>query len=206
MEFTPNLQIKTNTDLIFEVDQVFPDWLIRSGEQQFKQFAFEYGHHGQGIDDGNPYFGKMLYLMEENWQQECPTIVYNLIDYIKLEILHKIDPDSKFECLQRIAVNGQMPGQSPNAHIDHVTLNNLWTLVYYANESDGDTIFYRSNMHPDKEVFRSKFKKGKCVIFPGYFRHRADSPSDKWRVTVGISFVWHTNMNKLLKQDRKNDS
>jgi len=193
--------IKTNTNLIYEFDNNIPEWAVRSGEVAFKTFTFEYGHHAATIDDGCPYFGKMLYLREENVSLGVPTIIQNLLDCLQVEILPTVDPDGKFIEVQRIAVNGQTETQTPAAHIDTNTDPSLWTIVYYANDSSGDTLFFNS-INDLTEVFRSKFKRGKIVLFPACFAHQALAPKTDWRITVGITFEWHTTLSKQFQRHR----
>ena len=187
---------------IYEFD-CFPDWMIEAGVEQFKHFGFEYGHHGDTLSDGKPYFGKMLFLLESNHDVQKPHIVMNICDSIKYHILPQIDPQGKFEGWQRIAVNGQLPGQSPEKHVDSEENTLIWTAVYYVTDSDGDTVFYQSKKNPDNEVYRSVYKQGKIVVFPGRYLHQAQSPTNNWRVSVGVSFMFNTSINKKLKVDVK---
>jgi hypothetical protein len=199
MEFRPFLNILTDKSLIFEFDDVVPTWMADSGENHLKTFSFEYGHHGRYLDDGQPYFGKILFLREKNIDASCPYLIYNLIDLIQLTLLPSIDPNGKFYGLQRVAVNGQLPGQNAAKHIDHDMSPNMWTAVYYANDSDGDTVFFRSLLNENDIVSHSKFKKGKIIIFPSYFLHQAMTPTSSWRITIGITFEWHSHLSKFKK-------
>lgn len=192
---------KTNKELIFEFDEFLPSWLVKSGELQFKTFGFEYGHHASTLDDGEPFFGKMLYLREDGLNRTGPGIVNNIVDYLTLELLPQIDNRGKFKELQRIAVNGQLPGQNPKAHIDTESSPHLWTLVYYVSGNSGDTVFYQS-LKNRQEIHRCKFKKGKAVLFPSPYCHQAEGPDSGWRVSLGVTFEWHTDLNKLLEVDK----
>jgi len=190
----------TDPRLIYEFADVLPEWAIISGEKCFKKFSFEYGHHALSLDDGEPYFGKMLFLREENLNLPSPPLVQNLCDCLQLSILPQIDINGQFVELQRISVNGQTHTQHPCAHIDTDTDSTLWTAVYYVNNSSGDTVFYKS-INNLEEVTRSKFQQGKLVVFPSSFCHRALAPTDGWRISIGITFEWHTDLSKLLKRD-----
>jgi hypothetical protein len=182
--------------------EIFPEWMIKAGQEQFTQFGFEYGHHGNTLSDGKPYFGKMLYLLESNHDTQKPHVVMNVCDAIKYNILPTVDPEGTFEGWQRIAVNGQLPGQSPEKHVDSTDNELIWTAVYYATDSDGDTVFYQSNKNPTTEVCRSTYKQGKIVLFPGRYLHQAHTPTQNWRVSIGISFMFNTKINKQLRMDR----
>lgn len=198
LNFKPFSRILTNTNLIYEFEDPMPAWAVKSGEVSFKKFAFEYGHHAASLDDGAPYFGKMLFLREENLSLPSPPLVQNICDCLQIDILPKIDPTGKFIELQRISVNGQTNTQSPKPHIDTDNDPNLWTAVYYVNNSSGDTVFYRSIIKQE-EVYRSKFKQGKIVVFPACFCHQALAPDDEWRVSIGITFEWITELSKFKR-------
>jgi hypothetical protein len=200
LNFKPLSRTLADPSLIYEFADPLPAWAVKSGEKYFDKFSFEYGHHAASLDDGEPYFGKMLFLREENLNLSSPPLVQNLCDCLQLSILPQIDPNGKFIELQRISVNGQTHTQNPCAHIDTDTDINLWTAVYYVNNSSGDTIFYKS-MSNIEEVHCSKFQQGKLVIFPASFCHRACAPKLGWRISIGITFEWHTELSKLCKRD-----
>ncbi len=200
LNFKPLSRTLTDPSLIYEFVDALPMWAIISGEKYFKKFSFEYGHHAAALDDGEPFFGKMLFLREENLNLPSPPLVQNLCDCLQLSILPQIDANGKFIELQRISVNGQTHTQNPCAHIDTDTDVNLWTAVYYVNDSSGDTVFYKS-INNLEEVTRSKFQQGKIVVFPASFCHRACAPNKGWRISIGITFEWHTNLSKLYKRD-----
>lgn len=200
LNFKPLSRTLTDTNLIYELSNPMPDWIVKSGEMYFKEFAFEYGHHAASIDDGAPYFGKMIFLREKGINNKCPPLVQNLCDCLQLSILKNIDPKGKFIELQRIAVNGQTADQHPCLHVDTDTDPNLWTAVYYVNNSSGDTVFYQSLLNQN-EVFRSKFQQGKIVLFPASFAHKALPPNEGWRVSIGITFEWQTSLSTLYQRD-----
>jgi hypothetical protein len=200
LKFKPLSKTLADPTLIFEFEDALPAWAVTSGEKYFKKFSFEYGHHAASLDDGEPYFGKMLFLREENINLPSPPLVQNLCDCLQLAVLPQIDSSGKFIEFQRISVNGQTPTQTPCAHIDTDTDADLWTAVYYVNDSSGDTVFYKS-INNLEEVTRSKFQQGKLVIFPASFCHRACAPASAWRISIGITFEWHTNLSRLCKRD-----
>jgi hypothetical protein len=191
-------KIKSNKSLIFEFDNPIPHWAVISGDYLFKKFSFEYGHHAASLDDGVSYFGKMLYLREKNISFPVPVIVQNVVDCIQLDLLPQLDPNGKFVELQRIAVNGQTSSQAPSPHIDTDTDSSLWTAIYYVNDSSGDTVFYNT-ISDLTAIYRTKFKQGKIVIFPACFCHQALPPEKDFRISVGITFEWHTDLFKNLK-------
>lgn len=200
LNYKPLSNTLLDTALIYEIDNALPTWAVKSGEIFFNRFSFEYGHHAASIDDDGPYFGKMLFLREKNISLSVPPLVQNICDCLQLSVLPNIDPNGRYVELQRIAVNGQTHTQFPAAHIDTDTDPTLWTAVYYVNDSSGDTVFYQSIIN-QKEVYRSKFKQGKLVIFPASFCHRADAPIHDWRISIGVTFEWHTELSAKIRRD-----
>ena len=200
LNFKPLSRTLADTNLIYEFEDAMPLWAVKSGAVYFKQFAFEYGHHAASLDDGEPYFGKMIFLREEGVNLPSPPVVQNLCDCLQLSILPQIDINGKFIEMQRISVNGQTHTQNPCAHVDTDTDPTLWTAVYYVNDSSGDTVFYKSIVNKE-EVHRSKFKQGKLVVFPASFCHKACAPDSGWRISIGITFEWHTELSKLYRRD-----
>ena len=189
---------KFNKNLVFRFS--IPVWIAKSGLEQFSTFRFEYGHHAVSKDDAKPFFGRVLYLEEKGINEPIPVVVQNLIDFLRFEITQTIDSNSKFLSIHRIAINGQTPNQSPEIHIDNGADPTAWTAIYYANYSDGDTIFYQS-LGNKIECYRSLFEFGTVVLFPASFCHKADSTLSSWRITAAITFFWDCKLNNLIRQD-----
>lgn len=83
-------------------------------------------------------------------------------------------------------------------HIPHVDYREPHkTLLYYANESDGDTIFYNEfyineNSIPKNFTQQRKvsFKKGSAVLFDGLQFHSSSSPTKhNRRIAININFL-----------------
>ena len=74
-----------------------------------------------------------------------------------------------------------------NVHIDDPD-NNHVVLLYYVNDSDGDTFFFDENK---KIVDRITPKKGRAVVFPGKTFHASSSPTEHVRVAMNLNFHGH---------------
>ena len=62
----------------------------------------------------------------------------------------------------------------------------VYSLLYYVNDSDGDTVFYDDN---EKEIFRSTPKKGKAVLFKSKILHAACNPiTTNKRIVINTIF------------------
>lgn len=192
----PFSTVQFDRSLVFEFDKCLPQWLVNIGEKSFYRFPFEYNHHVYD-NDHRPFFGNMLYSPERGVSPDTPPFVTILVEYIQEELFNKIDKNFNSE-LKRIIVNGQTSVNMPAAHMDDDINEDSWTLIYYVNDSNGDTIFYKDK-NSDKETYRVKYKRGKMVLFPSSFVHQALAPSEEWRVSIGMMFKLKTKYNKYLK-------
>ena len=62
-----------------------------------------------------------------------------------------------------------------------------YTMIYYANDSDGTTCFFDKNMEVFKEVHP---KKGRAVIFPGTIYHGGHAPKEHDdRIVLNANFM-----------------
>ena len=77
----------------------------------------------------------------------------------------------------------------------HVDWNSQhYTVLYYVNDTDGDTIFfeemYKEDDHSKKTIQkRIAPKKGKCVIFNGLKYHTGSVPSNNNRIAISINYI-----------------
>jgi hypothetical protein len=83
-------------------------------------------------------------------------------------------------------------------HVDFINTENLVSIIYYINDSDGDTIIFNekktsSNFdHTANLTIKQKIKpkKGRCVIFDGTYMHAGNNPStDNPRIVANINIV-----------------
>ena len=88
-------------------------------------------------------------------------------------------------------------------HIDFNSETDFTTLVYYVNDSDGDTILF-SKKHiagedydpiikePLFEVYRHTPKKGEAIIFNGHRYHAGNYPiQTSKRIVINFDFIEH---------------
>ena len=68
------------------------------------------------------------------------------------------------------------------------------SLIYYVNNSDGDTIFFNDNL---KEIKRVNPKKGRAVLFDSNILHCGSNPI-KSDVRGVINFIFKGNENNIL--------
>ena len=77
---------------------------------------------------------------------------------------------------------------------DDARVNGYKSLIYYINDSDGDTIFFNDKL---KEIKRVSPKKGRAVIFDSQILHCGCNPIKQQNRAV-INFIYKENENSIL--------
>ena len=77
---------------------------------------------------------------------------------------------------------------------DDARVNGYRSLIYYINDSDGDTIFFNDKL---KEIKRVSPKKGRAVIFDSQILHCGCNPIKQQKRAV-INFIYKENENSIL--------
>ena len=73
-------------------------------------------------------------------------------------------------------------GVPHNAHVDQEVPHKV--LLYYINDADGDTFFFRDG----EVIHRETPQRGKMVIFDGATYHSSSPPSKNIRMTLNINY------------------
>lgn len=76
-------------------------------------------------------------------------------------------------------VNHQIP------HIDNIN-DEYYSLIYYVNDTDGDTLFFDKNLNVVKKITP---QKGKAILFKSNTLHAACNPINSYKRSV-INFVF----------------
>lgn len=123
------------------------------------------------------------------------SVQYFLYQYLIFKICEKIN--FKVEKIIRIRKRLTYPSEKKyniayHPHVDHY-LNHL-VLVYYVNESDGDTYIYKEksstkNKYPKNFSIleKIKFKRGNVLVFNGKNYHASSLSSKNNRIILNIS-------------------
>ncbi len=100
--------------------------------------------------------------------------------------------------VERVKVNLLLKNSDSTHHIPHVDVEvedckNIKSLIYYVNDSDGDTYFFKETAPRRNEVAtvikQITPKKGKAVIFDVDNFHASSSPvSANYRIVLNIVF------------------
>ena len=109
--------------------------------------------------------------------------------------------DKTITRIHRIKINHQSPIPNFNKdnynipHVDDVNYR-LWTLIYYINDSDGDTFLFNEHYpttgeHISKLTLLSRItpKMGKAIVFPSTQFHAGSNPiNSPGRYVINITF------------------
>lgn len=127
-------------------------------------------------------FGSILFDKSDNYiSPEFPQFYGGL--FIINDIINK-----KIDDLYRFRVGLFYPVVEKKLHHKKHTdfsFNHL-TVLYYVNDSDGDTFFFDDD---GNIIDRIKPKKGRIVAFDGKQLHASSSPSENIRVAVNINYI-----------------
>ena len=178
---------------VLTYDHVLPSWLEEAGENQFYRFPLEYNHYTK--DSNPPFFGKCLFNKKTGVYLQSPYFVDALCDFIRCDLVNKIDPTATFNEFQRVIINGQTGGMSPGRHPDFDDYN-MWTAVYFLLGNSGDLVFYLNDT-----TEKIEFKKHRLVVFNSHIEHEALAPEQgDWRMSIGINWYMDTKFNETLKE------
>jgi hypothetical protein len=137
--------------------------------------------------------GQFTHSIMRNYENDIlhTSDVYNSIK----EIFKNIN----FNLLIRIKsnLNLNVTGYKKKSHQpihDDARVSGYRSLIYYINDSDGDTIFFNDKL---KEIKRVNPKKGRAVIFDSQILHCGCNPIKQQQRGV-INFIYKENENSIL--------
>jgi len=110
-----------------------------------------------------------------------------------LPFIHRIEEkfDVTVKNLMRVRIGMNLNIGEVGSHYPHTDLDvPNYTLLYYIDESDGDTIFYKGSNDNLKVDFKNPHTQNQAVLFDGLTMHSSSSPIkyDK-RTTININFA-----------------
>lgn len=88
----------------------------------------------------------------------------------------------------RSKANLILPSADKRRHPPHAdcTSNKAYTLLYYINDSDGDTFIFDDKLNINKQITP---KQGRAVIFPSNLLHCGSNPSNNIRLAINMIFI-----------------
>lgn len=142
-----------------------------------------------------PIFCCPIFATDPNGQQldvrqsDSKIVVENLVDQIKAVV-----PFVRNLKIIRAKVNLSM--RTPTASVCHHNVphrdsdqSNFFSVIYYCNESDGDTYFDDQSVDMDSRRFlpKAKPRRGRFVIFPSNMLHAGSHPREsEYRIAINI--------------------
>ena len=150
------------------------------------------------IDDPRNGFANLHYLYEIEYgdKSHCSTLTNGFMP-LALQFREALSA----ECLLRMRINA-VPAMGSNQvqmpHIDSYVPNS-WNVIYYLNDTDGDTIIYNERTQDafeylamvSKDTWTEKQrvtpKKGRAVAFKGDLFHSSSYPTKEPRLVVNIN-------------------
>lgn len=190
----PWAQIETNTDYIFAIDNAVPEWLQKSIDNQFYRIPMEFNHYSH--PGARPFFGRTFYNNRTGQNEQAPWAVYALLDLIKYQVLPAVDSTAEFLNLLRINLNGYPATYAGSRHVDYDDDVRIWSILYYVNDSDGPTRFYKKVGDPTPAI-DAEAKKGRLLMFPSCYDHQALAGSGDLRMTLNFAIAINSQLNEL---------
>ena len=154
----------------------------------------DYKHHEDNNIIDSPQFTHRIF------SNESPSD-YSWLWPVVRPILFFIEKEEKIKLgtVKRCKANLTYPilnskGKHHPLHVDDYNIDaNCYSLIFYGNDSDGDTIFFDSRKYEENnEIIPLHFvkpEKGKAVLFPSNEYHASSSPKTTQVRTV-INFVF----------------
>lgn len=135
-------------------------------------------------------FTNMFFLEGITYSDQYKSLIENLIlSKLPIEITKLI----------RIKINLTLPQYNLNSykynpiHVDSRQEENSFSMVYYINDTDGDTILFNEKKDykgPLTEKGRVSPKKGRLVIFDGDLLHGAGIPTKNARMIINCNALY----------------
>ena len=112
----------------------------------------------------------------------------------KIETFFSLERKKLFRCKANMLLNTNQ--KSGNYNLPHMDIINpkAKSIIYYVNESDGDTIFFKENESTMKKElnidFRISPKMGRVLFFDSYNYHTSSCPeTHKYRVIINTIYL-----------------
>lgn len=155
------------------------------------QFGYSSSAVGENFDNDDPMIldsVQFIHPIAEN--NEITSNIYNLIFPIMLFLEKEIGKSVKnmlrikANCLIRDGLE-----EKYNApHVDLIDTGNFWSLIYYVNDSDGDTYLFDKS-YPESHIGLSVIeritpKAGNALLLPSNLYHASSNPIHSQRRIV----------------------
>ena len=188
-------------DKIFVLDDFLPTWLQDSIDQRLKDYkgwkiSNVLSPYQVNSEQGQEWFcTRVLYEANREPWDDAGGITTLLNEYCTREGIFRALPDAQIKSLLRIRLNGTFKQIEVYPHEDaNPEDTDLWTIIYYVNESDGGTKFYHDEGHTLAKTV--PYKKGRAVMFPAPYYHNAETPVDhNVRISAALMYAIDSKVN-----------
>jgi len=128
-----------------------------------------------------------------------------ILSYLENSINNKIDKIKRIRIRRTIQTPGHNENKYTPGHVDLNTYSQYYSLVYYVDDSDGDTILFDSKFNEmtdtilyDKQKILTRVspKKGRGFFFDGKIFHAGNCPINfTKRTVINFDFTLKKNYN-----------
>ena len=115
---------------------------------------------------------------------------HHTFEYLCLNTLYSAS--MKVNLIVKNVIQGRafmhMPNPNPGLDDIHTDMPfNHWVFLYYVNDSDGDTVFFKDDL--ETEITRVTPKKGRGIFFNGLINHCSTRPFKSHRCIFNYGFL-----------------
>jgi len=181
------------------IPESYQDWLLSCTRND--TLLWNIKHHAisdRFMDDPRNGYCAFHYLYEMDERGELSPLC-NAFMPLALTFRDKL----KCECLMRMRVNNTPIYPNQQVQLPHVDcyVQNSWVVIYYIDDTDGDTIIYNERTQDPKgyvdlvirdqwsEMTRVSPKKGRAVAFKGDLFHSSTLPTKSQRTVLNINLA-----------------
>jgi hypothetical protein len=152
----------------------------------------------------NSIYGEKEIMKPKNPKiKETPGMVHTVFMFnMCLKLLHYVRNHKKFELGDVLRIRIRRTLQTPNhsfekhniPHVDLDEASDYKSLIYYVEDSDGDTVLFKNKWKKGdpvsldtenlNEYKRISPKQGRCVLFDGHVFHAGNNPINYVKRTV----------------------
>lgn len=195
------------------IDDLLPEQLVKNLEWTImapeSEFPWEYNsatssysnYESEKIIDTPQFVHNTIMTYNNNIEKDYVRTQSPLYPYIDTTLMFIAKEfNMTIESILRVKANLLLPQKNypvGTYHIPHKDYNrdeadNIWTFLYYVNDSDGDTYFFNDDLTIKDQVSP---RRGRGCLFRSHELHASSSPVDSdRRVVINYCFREHKNV------------
>lgn len=180
---------KANEIYKLVTDEHFPWYFNESTDEGYQKDKNSYSKKHQFTIIDNFQFTHTFLGRENGIGEEQKSFAFeNIKELVDNKNLLHIDEFYRIKSNFNTNIYNYKDNNTQILHRDYTGKDNhlYYSLLYYVNDSDGDTVFYNND---EKEIFRSSPVKGKAVLFNSNILHAACNPiKTNKRIVINIIY------------------